>query len=50
MDKTLEDYIKRMKELEAKRLKKEDNTEKNQYPVYPEDQGEDRPQNPYSQA
>lgn len=48
MDKTLADYIARtMAKLESE---KQQPTEENQYPVYPEDDGTDRPQNPYSQS
>ncbi len=49
MDKTLADYIARtMAKLELEKQQPVENKE-NQYPVYPESQGEeDRPINPYS--
>ena len=50
MDKTLADYIARtMAKLESEKQKPVENNE-NQYLVYPEDDGTDRPVNPYSQA
>lgn len=49
MDKTLQDYIQRtMKALEEKNPKPINKPEDNQYLVYPEDDGTDRPRNPYS--
>ena len=50
MDKTLADYIARtMAKLELEKQKPVENNE-NQYLVYPEDDGTDRPVNPYSQT
>ncbi len=48
MDKTLKDYIERIKRLDESKTSPVPNS--NQYPVYPEQKGEeDKPLNPYGQ-
>lgn len=49
-DQTLNDYIKRtMENLEKEnKTPQENKKEQDQYLVYPEDDGYDRPRNPYS--
>lgn len=50
MDKTLADYIARaMAKLELEKQNHNKN-EENKYLVYPEEDGQDRPINPYSQV
>ncbi len=46
MDKTLADYIKRIQEQDTK--PKEETPVENNYEVFPEEDGYDRPRNPYS--
>ena len=48
MDKTLADYIKRISEQEKKQPEPAPKSEDNDYKVYPEDDGYDRPRNPFS--
>ncbi len=50
MDKTLSDYINRTMEKLKDQTPKEiqPNNDKDNYDVYPEDDGYDRPRNPYS--
>ena len=51
MDITLADYIKRtMEQLEKDKTKPEQPKQEDQYLVYPEDDGYDRPVNPFSQV
>ena len=51
MDKTLKDYIDRVtKDLEKDKKETPPVNEHNDYEVYPEDDGTDRPRNPYSRA